>query len=141
MKEATTAILKWQYEQLLKEMLLMENHLENQDSSCETEREMCIHKHLLIIEVYAKETIPLETDEDMQAKLQHLAVEAKMKRNAEEKKMSGTDQGLKEDDSEWVRAWRNQIIEDQGLAKNHAEWAHAWRKKFESRTLPDSETS
>jgi len=139
MQEPMTAILKWQYEQLLKELLLMENHLENQDPSCETEREMCLRKHLLIIEVYAKETIPLETDEDMQAKLQHLAVEANRKRNAEEKKLTGSDQGLTDNDSEWARAWRNQIIADQGLAKNHSEWAHAWRKQFESRRLSGPE--
>ncbi len=109
MTETMTPILKWQYEQLLKEMLLLQSHLTDQDCPCETESEMCVRKHLLIIEAYAQETIPLETDEDLQAKLQHLAVEAKQKRNAEERMLRGEDQGLAEEDSEWVRGWRKEF--------------------------------
>ncbi|GAB6060833.1 hypothetical protein [Desulfonatronum parangueonense] len=139
MTETPASILKWKYEQILNEMLLLQSHLNGQDPPCESESEMCVRKHLLIIEVNAREAIPLETNEELQKKLRHLAIEAKMKRNAVEKKLSGEDQGLSEDDSEWVRAWRNQIVEDQGLAENHSEWARAWRQKLESRGVSESE--
>ncbi|GAB6059800.1 hypothetical protein [Desulfonatronum parangueonense] len=109
MTEALTPILKWQYEQLLKEMLLLQSHLTDQDCPCETESEMCVRKHLLIIEAYAQETIPLEKDEEFQTKLQQLAIEAKNKRNVEERKLRGEDQGLAEEDSDWVRGWRKEF--------------------------------
>jgi hypothetical protein len=107
--EKMTPILKWQYEQLLKEMLLLHNHLTNQDCPCETESEMCVRKHLLIIEAYAQETIPLETEQEFQTKLQQLAAEAKEKRNAEERMLRGEHLGLAKDDSEWVRKWRKEF--------------------------------
>ncbi|WP_045221861.1 hypothetical protein [Desulfonatronum thioautotrophicum] len=116
MTEKMTPILKWQYEQLLKEMLLLQNHLTDQDCPCETESEMCVRKHLLIIEAYAQETIPLETEQEFQTKLQQLAVEAKEKRNAEERMLRGEDLGLTKDDSEWVRRWRKEF-EPRSLSK------------------------
>ncbi|SDB10030.1 hypothetical protein SAMN05660653_00526 [Desulfonatronum thiosulfatophilum] len=141
MTETITPALKWQYEQLLNEMLLLESHSADQGCSCETESEVCIRKHLLAIETYAQESVPLETDEELQTKLQQLVAESKLKRNAEERKLHGEDHGSAEGESEWVDAWRSQIIEDQGLAENHSEWVRGWRRKFASRGLDEPEIS
>jgi hypothetical protein len=138
MTDEMTPILKRLYEQLLKEMHVFQSHLTDQDSPCEAESDMCVRKHLLIIEASAKEAIPLETDQKFQRKLGQLAVEARLKRNSEAEQHDGDDHGFAEDDSEWVAAWRKQIVADQGLAGNHSKWIRSWRTVFESRALSET---
>ena len=53
-------ILKWQYEQIIKEHLLLQEHLSDPSGPCESDGEMCVRKHLCAMEAYAEETIPME---------------------------------------------------------------------------------
>jgi hypothetical protein len=65
-------ILKWQYDQIIKELLLLQEHQTDPTCPCETDGEMCVRKHLLTIEAYAEETIPMEDDESFRQKLEQL---------------------------------------------------------------------
>ncbi len=101
-----TPLLKWQYEQLVKELLLLQDHLTDPDSPCETESEMCIRKHLLIIEAYAQETVAMEQSREYRENLEKLVIEAREKRRAQERELLGEGNGLSKDHKEWVRGWR-----------------------------------
>lgn len=135
MTETTmTPLLKWQYEQLVKELLLLQDHLTDPSCPCETESEMCIRKHLLIIEAYARETVAMEKSSAYREDLEKLVQEAREKRKAQERKLLGEANGLSQDHSEWVRGWRKQF-EPRSLGT-------AGQQEFESEgtcTLPELE--
>ena len=101
-------ILKWQYDQIIKELLLLQEHSADQSCPCESDGERCVRKHLLAIEAYAQETLPMEENQDFKDKLQILATEAKMKREKEEKSLCGKPE---EASSlvDWTRNWRKQF--------------------------------
>lgn len=82
-------ILKWQYIQLTKELLLLQNHASDPTCPCKSEGEMCVRKHLLLIEALAEETITLEDDPEKIKYLLALAAAAKEKRDNEEQKLCG----------------------------------------------------
>jgi hypothetical protein len=102
-------ILKWQYERLIKELLLLQDHQADPSCPCETDREMCVRKHLLTIEAYAEETVPIETNKDYRSKLEELAQEAKGFRAAEEASLRGADASFPMDTLEWPRRWRKEF--------------------------------
>ncbi len=102
-------ILKWQYESLIKELLLLQEHQADPSCPCATESEMCVRKHLLTIEAYAEETIPMEKDELYRMKLQRLAQEAKEFRMAEEALLRGEKAEYPVDNLEWPRKWRKEF--------------------------------
>ncbi|MGE5307730.1 MAG: hypothetical protein ACM3OC_01440 [Deltaproteobacteria bacterium] len=108
-------ILKWQYEQLIKELLLLQEHLSNPSCPCETAGEHCVRKHLFSIEAYAEETIPMEENGDLKIKLEELALQSASKREQEEKSLCGG--GEKKKPVDWII------------------WARDWRKKFEDYSL------
>ncbi len=121
MTESTmTPLLKWQYEQLVKELLLLQDHLADPSCPCETEKEMCVRKHLLIIEAYAEETTPMEKDQEFSNSLKQLAVEAKEKRAAQEQELMGLGTGVSKEPDE------------------HMEWVRQWRKHFEPRSIGET---
>ena len=66
-------ILKWQYDQIIKELLLLQEHQTDPTCPCETDGEMCVRKHLFTIEAYAEETIPMEDDESFRQEIEQLA--------------------------------------------------------------------
>ncbi|KMQ49670.1 hypothetical protein CHISP_3420 [Chitinispirillum alkaliphilum] len=105
-------ILKWQYLQIVKELLLLQDHEADKACPCETGGEKCIRKHLLSIEAYAQETIPIEENETYRKKLYSLADEAKMHRLEEEKALCGIKNSP--DLTMWCRDWRKQF-EDYSL--------------------------
>lgn len=104
-------ILKWQYDQMVKELLLLQDH-ENEDCPCESGGEMCKRKHLMTIEAYAQETLAMESNPELKENLQKLSADSKEQR----------------------------IYEEQALCGIHGHndlsaWARNWRKKFEGQSL------
>ncbi|MDG5814295.1 hypothetical protein QA601_04345 [Chitinispirillales bacterium ANBcel5] len=100
-------ILKWQYEQLIKELILLQGHETDKACPCHTEGELCIRKHLLAIEAYAQETLPIEVSKEYKNKLARLASEAMEHRHEEERflcKLSPSP-----DIADWTREWRKQF--------------------------------
>lgn len=100
-------IVKWQYDQIIKELLLLQEHEEDKTCPCQSAEEMCVHKHLMTVEAYAQETSAMETDETYREKLQKLALEARDHRGQEEKALCG--QGDHEDLIGWARDWRKEF--------------------------------
>ena len=113
-------ILKWQYEQIIKELLLLQEHQSDPSCPCGSDGEMCVRKHLFTIEAYAEETIPMEDNESYRQKLEKLAREAKELRVAEESSLRGN---------------------SPGVSPNTLEWPRKWRKEFESYSLTGNEKS
>ncbi len=113
-------LLKWQYDQLLKELLLLQEHQTEPSRSCESKSEMCVRKHLLIIEAYAQETAPMEEKEDYEEKLLRLADEARRFRKEEEAALRGESAGESFDALEWPKRWRK-AFEAYGLELNTEE--------------------
>ena len=102
-------ILKWPYERLIKELLLLQDHLADPSCPCQTDREMCVRKHLLTIEAYSEETLSIETNEEYQAKLRELTQEGKALREAEEASLRGEKASFPVDAMEWTRKWRKEF--------------------------------
>ena len=102
-------ILKWQYDQLVKELLLLQDHIADPSCPCETDGEMCVRKHLLLIEAYAEESTSMEENQEYRDKLGTLAVEAKDLRNSEEKHLRGEQKHAPANMLEWARNWRKQF--------------------------------
>ena len=109
MKTSTSMkpILKWQYDSLVQELLLLQQHIEDPTCPCESESEMCARKHLLTIEALAKETSTIETETSMRDKLLELAEWAREERKEEEKKLCGKE--AKPFDAARIREWRKQF--------------------------------
>jgi hypothetical protein len=100
-------IVKWQYDQIVKELLLLQEHEEDKTCPCQSAGEMCVHKHLMTLEAYAEETSAMETDVACQEKLKTLALEAQEHRRKEEEALCG--QGEHEDLIQWARDSRKQF--------------------------------
>ncbi len=105
-------ILKWQYDRLLKELLLLQDHQADPSCPCESGGEMCVRKHLLSIEGYAEETMPMESSDEYRDKLALLSAEAKERRDREER-----------------------ALLDEDVPENLLEWTRQWRKEFEAHSL------
>ena len=102
-------ILKWQYDQLVKELLLLQDHISDPSCPCETGGEMCVRKHLFTIEAYAQESLSMEDNAEYQDKLGKLASEAKEHRNSEEEHLRGDQAQPPANLLEWARDWRKQF--------------------------------
>lgn len=100
-------ILKWQYDQLVKELILLQDHQADPHCPCETAGEMCVRKHLLTIEGYAQETLAIEDDHEWRQRLEQLAEEAQMHRDEEERALCG--EGESVDILDWSRYWRKEF--------------------------------
>jgi hypothetical protein len=107
-------ILKWQYIQLTKELLLLQNHASDPTCPCKSEGEMCVRKHLLLIEALAEETSSLESEPERIKYLGKLAEEAKNKRDIEEQNLCG-EKTMPQDLVTWARVERK-IVESWSLA-------------------------
>ena len=98
-------MLKWQYDQIIKELLLLQEHQSDPTCPCESDGEMCVRKHLFAIEAYAEETIPIEDSDAYKQKLRQLAQEAKKDREEEEASLCKHSE-VHKDIIEWTRKWR-----------------------------------
>jgi hypothetical protein len=104
-------ILKWQYDQLIKELLLLQEHQADTSCPCESGGEMCVHKHLMEIEAYAQETLPMENNKEYRKKLEQLESEARGFRINEEARFRGEKIKDPFDPVEWPRKWRKEFEE------------------------------
>lgn len=102
-------ILKWQYEQIIKELLLLQEHQSDPSCPCESDGEMCVRKHLFAIEAYAEETISMEDNDSYRQKLKELAHEAKERRELEEILLRHEHSEIPKDFDEWPRKWRKEF--------------------------------
>jgi len=102
-------ILNWQYDQLVKELLLLQDHIADPTCPCETGGEMCVRKHLFTIEAYAQESLSMEDNKEYQGKLGKLASEAKDRRKSEEEHLRGDQAQVPANLLEWARDWRKQF--------------------------------
>ena len=111
-------IVKWQYDQIIKELLLLQEHQTDPTCPCQTDGEMCVRKHLLTLEAYAQETIPMEENEEFKEKLQLLAADAQNYRKQEEGALRQENEHVSL--IEWTRNWRK-TFEEHSLATTDEE--------------------
>lgn len=102
-------ILKWQYEQLAKTLLLIQGHGSDPTCPCASEGEACMRKHLMETEALAQETIPIDEDKKHKDDLWTLAEEARALREDEERALCGKNRQQKTDITEWSRKWRKEF--------------------------------
>ncbi len=105
-KKKATGALKYQYEQIVKHLLLLQDHAAAQTCPYSPTGELCTRKHLLTLEAYAEETIPMEVDPVFQAKLQGLTTEASNYRLSLEAAMCREPVEPLEGLEHWTRQWR-----------------------------------
>ncbi len=102
-------ILRWQRDQICKELLLLQGHISDPTCPCKTEGEKCVRKHLLTIEALAQETIPIETSDTRAEELAQLGTEAQELREEEEKSLCGEKPHYKWPIDTWARNWRKKF--------------------------------
>ena len=102
-------ILKYQYDQIIKQLLLLQDHAAMRFCPYSPKGDFCIWKHLLAIEAYADETEPMEDDKDHKENLEVLESEARGYRAEEESFLNGkkTECSLWLED--WARKWRKNL--------------------------------
>jgi hypothetical protein len=100
-------ILKWQYDQIIKELILLQGHQVDRHCPCGNMEEMCTRKHLMTVEAYAQETVPMEEDAKYSQLLRELADEARRYRVEEERNLCGDEVCLEL--SDWCRDWRKEF--------------------------------
>ena len=108
-KNAQTNVLKYQYEQLIKHLLLLQDHAAARTCPYTPTGEMCIRKHLVTVEAYAEETIPIEGDPAFVGKLEALEAEARGYRLEQEAVLCGDKEQLLEGLDHWARKWRKEF--------------------------------
>ena len=104
------AILKYQYDQIIKQLLLLQDHAAMRFCPYSAKGDYCIWKHLLAIEAYADETEPMEDDNARKDKLENLESEARQHRAEEESFLNGTaSDGSSVFLEDWARKWRKEL--------------------------------
>ncbi len=103
------SILKYQYEQIVKQLMLLQDHAAARTCPYTPTGEMCIRKHLLCIEAYVEETLPMEEDRNYQEKLQALEGEALNYRLNQEKVLCRESEQFLDGVGEWARKQRKQF--------------------------------
>lgn len=109
MEKKATGALKYQYEQIVKHLLLLQDHAAAQTCPYSPTGELCTRKHLLTLEAYAEETIPMEGDPAFRMKLQGLDAEASNYRLNLEAAMCREPVQPLEGLEHWTRQWRKQF--------------------------------
>lgn len=102
-------VLKYQYDQIIKQLLLLQDHAAMRFCPYSPKGDFCIWKHLLAIEAYADETEPMEDDKSRKEQLETMEIEARSFRANEEAFMNGT---KTESDlwlEDWARKWRKNL--------------------------------
>ncbi len=104
-----TGLMKYQYEQIVKQLMLLQDHASARTCPYTPTGEMCIRKHLMTIEAYAVETLPMEENPDYQEKLASLESEAMNYRLDQEKVMCGANQEFLDGLDQWARKRRKDL--------------------------------
>jgi len=102
-------ILKWQYEQIVKTLLLIQGHEGDPSCPCASEGETCMRKHFLELEALAQETIPICDDKKHIKELWTLVEETKALREDEERALCGKNRKQTTDVLSWSRDWRKKF--------------------------------
>lgn len=103
------AILKYQYDQIIKQLLLLQDHAAGRFCPYSPKGDFCIWKHLLSIEAYADETEPMEDEKSRKEALEELETEARNFRAEEESFMDGTQKESGIGLEDWARKWRKSL--------------------------------
>jgi hypothetical protein len=104
-----TNLMKYQYDQLLKHLILLQDHAAARTCPYSRTGEACIRKHLMTIEAYAEETIPMEDDPHLRSKLEDLEDESRSRRLDQEAVLCGEKEQILEGLEHWARKWRKQF--------------------------------
>ncbi len=108
-RKTAPSVMKYQYDQLLKHLILLQDHASARSCPYSPGGEMCIRKHLLTIEAYAQETVPMEDNEVYKERLQDLETEARSRRLSEEASLCGEGMDITEGLDYWARKWRKEF--------------------------------
>jgi len=108
-KEMEPTLMKYQYEQIIKQLLLLQDHAAARTCPYTPTGEMCIRKHLMAIEAYAEETMPMEEDAEYRNKLEVLEAEARNHRLEQEAVLCGEKEQALEGLEHWARKWRKEF--------------------------------
>lgn len=109
LRKTAPSVMKYQYDQLLKHLILLQDHASARTCPYSPAGEMCIRKHLLTIEAYAQETIPMEDTETFKERLQDLEAESRSCRLTEEAAICGEEIDSTEGLEQWARRWRKEF--------------------------------
>ncbi len=102
-------VLKYQYDQIIKQLLLLQDHAAMRLCPYSPKGEFCIWKHLLALEAYADETEPMEDDKARKENLETLESEARGFRAEEEALMNGRPGEPSHPLEDWARHWRKSL--------------------------------
>ncbi len=108
-KEMQSGLMKYQYEQITKHLMLLQDHAAARYCPYTPTGEMCIRKHLMAIEAYAQETMPMEDDPAYREKLENLHSEATNRRLDQEAVLCGEKEQYLEGIEHWARKWRKEF--------------------------------
>jgi DNA adenine methylase len=72
---ASETMMMWQYRKLMGQLMLAQEHAIDRSCPCElaSEYEYCLPKHLILIQSYAEETMPMTDDQEAKELLQSIA--------------------------------------------------------------------
>jgi hypothetical protein len=102
-------VLKYQYEQIIKHLMLLQDHAAARTCPYSPAIETCVRKHLMTIEAYAQETIPMEEDPGFRARLETLGSEAASYRLDQEAVLCGEKEQFAEGLDHWARKERKEF--------------------------------
>jgi len=102
-------ITKWQFEQLEKELRLLQGHLSDPSCPCQTDGEHCVRKHLITIAALAAETVPIAKGENEKKLLKELMDEAQGFANIENWKICHDDMKMNIVSADWARTWAKRV--------------------------------
>ena len=108
-QEKDPSLLKYQYEQIIKHLMLLQDHAAARTCPYTASGEMCIRKHLMALEAYATETIPMEDEKVFKDKLSSLESEAYSFRLNQEAVLCDENVEFKEGLESWARNWRKEF--------------------------------
>lgn len=103
------AVLKYQYDQIIKQLLLLQDHAAMRFCPYSPGGDACIRKHLLSVEAYADETEPMEGNKVWKETLEALESEARSFRLEEETFLTGNQQQYSLGLEDWARKWRKTV--------------------------------
>ncbi len=98
-------ILKYQYDQIIKQLLLLQDHAAMRFCPYSPKGDFCIWKHLLSVEAYADETEPMEDNKSRKERLETLESEARSFRAQEENFINESNN----EGSLWLEDWARKL--------------------------------
>ena len=110
MGAASSKMLKWQYDRIIGQLILLQDHAADPTCPCTLGEsgEFCTAKHLLAIQEYAVETMQMVGDEQVKGFLNDLSIEAREHRDREKALQCGQEVDF-HDLAEWARAKRKYL--------------------------------